>query len=460
MSEDIQYEIEIIQNLIQSGMLDRAFVEHNKLLDSKDLDLEGRIHLDLIYARLLIELGEYEKAFRIMKNIRSDINVVKSEILKLGIYTYYAISLVFTGKIKDALEQIDEIENFISKLKKINLKNSRALISELHNLKGIIHFRMNEPEKALEEYNKSIVISKEINFRKDEARTIFNIASLYDQRAEYKLALYNFSNALTVFESIKYYEGIIPCLTRMKNIYQRLGESDKQYDVERKAMDYQLNKELRACKIASSRMDIELNKQITDLISERNQLEQKIWQLEFTINSGEIGGKGLANEIEQVATEELQTLKMEFNDLSKELEKSKIELENVKKERDEYKLSSAENDNSELLKELEDKLSIEIKEHNKLKETFENISKKNEELKLKINKIDEENSKLTEKVRQLDLRKEIKQDKEELKLKIDGLTLELDTLNNKISALNSEMAEKQNKIDKFTEIENRYKYSD
>ncbi|MCY3414782.1 MAG: tetratricopeptide repeat protein [Candidatus Heimdallarchaeota archaeon] len=358
---DISYELEIIQNLIQSGKLDDAFVEHNKLIDKKDIDFESSAQVDLIYVRLLLEIGEGEKASNIMTNLLESKDKIKSETVRLAIDIYFAISMVYAGKIDEAGMKINEIEETIPKLKKINVKNSRALLSELYNIKGIINFRYGNMENALSEYNQSINLSREINYRKDEARTLFNMASLYDQKGDSATALSYFTKALEIFNDIQFYEGILPCMTRLKNLQIRLGNDEAVYNLDQKMMDYQLHLELRKCRISSSRMDFELNNQIIDLISERNKLEQKIWELEFQLNSQMTSGQDLTQNVSRLATEKLENLKGEMGALYEKLNINQVELNNLREERERLK-----------------------EELDKNKSTFDIILKQNKELEEKL----------------------------------------------------------------------------
>lgn len=389
---DIENEIDLIYNTLQSGNLDEAFIQHNNLMEKTDLSYENRLEIDLVYARLLLELGEYDKSHDIMVNLYESKDKLKGETIRLAIDVYYAISQAFTGRILEARGKIGEIENLIPKLKKINIQNSKALLSELHNVKGIIDFRNGNMDSALNEYNTSINLSKEINFRKDEARTLFNIASLHEQQGDLSSSITYFKRSLEIFDVLKFYEGIMPCLNRMKNIYSRLNETDEIFSIDRKIMDFQVFMQLRKCKITSSRLDYELNNQIISLIGERNNLEQRVWQLEFKMNS-EMAGGNLAANVENIASEELERLKEDMTLLSQELEISLTELENVRNERDDLRAGKKvheENANNQILIDIKNELNFLKTENITLEDEINEYNLKRGEIDLTLLKTQEE----------------------------------------------------------------------
>lgn len=414
---DIQYDIQIIQNLIQSGMIDKAFLEYDKIIKTPELNFDGKTQLDLIYARLLLELGDYEKSYEIMERLNVDRNKLQGEMIRLAIDVYYSVSLAFTGKLEESFAKIVEIENYLPKMKKINFNNSKPFLAEIHNTRGVVFFRTGKRQEAIEEYSTSIKLSKELNLRKDEARTTFNLASLYDQAGDHNQAIKYFQKSLEIFESIKFYEGIIPSLKRLKSIYQRLGDSEKEFDFDRKLLDYQLHMELRSCKITNSRLNIELNNQIASLISERNQLEQKIWNLEFRMNSDIASNSDLANNIDRIASDELDKLIVEMNNVSEDFELTKIELDNMKRERDELKEQL-----SNQSPKVDDSL---IEELNALKSREAELVKLESNQKDEISKLQSINSELRSDMELLQIKKKINETKEELLEKIEVLKISL-----------------------------------
>jgi tetratricopeptide (TPR) repeat protein len=175
----------------------------------------------------IIPLCERAKAI-----IEESLNKNPSELVKHSLLKKKATAFNNIGAAQYNKGEIEKsIENFIKSLEvSKKTENVFATADGLNNI-GVIYYNQGEIEKALLYFHQSLKIREEIGNKKGIANSINSIGAIYKNQGELKLALQYFQKSLTVQREIGDKEGVAISLTNMGAIYREQGNN-------KKAMEY------------------------------------------------------------------------------------------------------------------------------------------------------------------------------------------------------------------------------
>ncbi len=164
----------------------------------EDLFEKTKILLDLLDAReLYFTAGEYDKAGTIVSNV-----------------TEYLHRWGFIDLVQSLNEQT------------VNTSSGLVKATALHNL-GIIYQSQGEYKKALEKYNESLIISKELGDKKGIADTLHQLGNIHYLQGKYEKALEKYNESLKIEKELGNKQGIAQSLHQLGMIYQDQGEYEK-----------------------------------------------------------------------------------------------------------------------------------------------------------------------------------------------------------------------------------------
>ena len=112
----------------------------------------------------------------------------------------------------------------------------------LNNL-GLLYSNLDETQQALETYTRAVRILEEAGDRANLALTLWNLAVQYHEMDRLEAALDHYARALAIREETGDYRGCVRVLRAMANVYEQLGDHDKQVDCLRRVKP--LMRELR-----------------------------------------------------------------------------------------------------------------------------------------------------------------------------------------------------------------------
>ncbi|MGE5341682.1 MAG: CHAT domain-containing protein [Candidatus Omnitrophota bacterium] len=92
---------------------------------------------------------------------------------------------------------------------------------------GYVHYRLSEYEKARENYEQGLLIYREIKYRIGEAYNLQRLGQVYRLLNEYKKAQESYEQGITIFREIKYRPGEAIMLEGLGDLYYRLNETEK-----------------------------------------------------------------------------------------------------------------------------------------------------------------------------------------------------------------------------------------
>ncbi len=127
------------------------------------------------------------------------------------------LSLYYQSKHEQALEHYNNSIHIFKEL------DNKPKIAKLFNNIGVINYELNNYEKALEYYQKSLKIEEEIKNKNGIARSLNNIGIIHCYLNNYEDALECFQKSLKVEEDIKDKRGIAYSLNNIGIIYKDLN---------------------------------------------------------------------------------------------------------------------------------------------------------------------------------------------------------------------------------------------
>jgi len=139
-----------------------------------------------------------------------------------------ALDFTSTGVLYNNVGQYQKALEYYQKVLVIRQKmgNPKGEAAELSNI-GTLYSNSGQYEKALEHYQQAVAISREINDRRGESAGVSNIGTVYNKLGQYQKALNYYQQALTISKEIKDLMRESTDILNMGVLYQNLGNLDK-----------------------------------------------------------------------------------------------------------------------------------------------------------------------------------------------------------------------------------------
>ncbi|MHA1911141.1 MAG: tetratricopeptide repeat protein, partial [Candidatus Kariarchaeaceae archaeon] len=127
--------------------------------------------------------------------------------------------------------ELDKALNYYEKslIIKEEIGEKRGIALSLNNI-GIVYYQKGEIDQALEYYKKSLIIKEEIGEKRSIALSLNNIGVLYNQKGELNKALEFYEKSLVIKEELGNKQEIAPLLNNIGVLYRMKGELDKALD--------------------------------------------------------------------------------------------------------------------------------------------------------------------------------------------------------------------------------------
>jgi len=118
-------------------------------------------------------------------------------------------------------------KNFKNALKIMTKENQQKFEIDCRNQIGDLLLLLDQPQEALNNYEKALKKSKKYNDVLGEVTAYFGRGkSLYELK-NYKKAIVIFNLVVEFYRKIKYLKGEIACLTYLSNSYEKTGDKEK-----------------------------------------------------------------------------------------------------------------------------------------------------------------------------------------------------------------------------------------
>ncbi|MFN3195336.1 MAG: adenylate/guanylate cyclase domain-containing protein [Chlorobiota bacterium] len=166
------------------------------------------------------KLGQelYEKAYDIYDNLPQTVEIKKSKASILG-----NIGFMYRNQ-SDYPKALDYYQKSLLIFEEIN--NKQGIAANLGNI-GTIYDYQGDFDRALEYYNKAMDLKKELKDKNGEAALLANIGLVYYFKADYDKALNNFVLSREFYEEVGNLNGQASNLGNIGLIYQKKGDYSK-----------------------------------------------------------------------------------------------------------------------------------------------------------------------------------------------------------------------------------------
>jgi len=149
-------------------------------------------------------------------------------------------------EIKQAIETLDNLwrtsqynkakDYALELLEQKVLQEDRESLANVYNILGVVYRNLSNYLKALEYYNKALLINEEIGNKVGIASNLGNIGIVYEKLSDYHNALQYYSNALQIQEEIGNNVGIANNLGNIGVVYYSLSDYSKAIEYYEKAL--------------------------------------------------------------------------------------------------------------------------------------------------------------------------------------------------------------------------------
>ncbi|CAF1364850.1 unnamed protein product [Rotaria sordida] len=261
IKKDIELSLWLIK-LNASDKGSKVAKEHIEL-NRKD---EEETSLELIFGRLLIDMGQYDQSLKYFQSLMLNDYTQKDDIAKIN--NLIGSAYYNKGDLDKALEYYELAYNLMMNDKPVRIKDSARPLTNI----GLIYHRKGQYDRALELYLKSIKIF-ETYYGKEHiktTKTLTNIGSIYTETREYNHALQYYENVLKIQkESLpSNHMETAMTLNNIAVVYQKLN------DLERASEYYQQSLNMKQKILPSDHKDITVTRNnIAKINKRKNRLQ-------------------------------------------------------------------------------------------------------------------------------------------------------------------------------------------
>ncbi|WP_282048914.1 tetratricopeptide repeat protein [Maribacter aquivivus] len=195
----------------------RATTNKYLLGEAYALNQLGNLYLDLSIYPKAIEL--YQSALEAS---------VKADNIELRVNSLNMLSTVYrrTDAIKSALDSSQEALELAENVAEPNNGIKRSITVSLNSIGGIYQM-LEQYDLAIEKYERSMIIQKELDNKQGLATSHQNLGECYEYQGELEPALKNFRKALVYNEIIDSNRGKIICNYSIAHVYVHMGKIEE-----------------------------------------------------------------------------------------------------------------------------------------------------------------------------------------------------------------------------------------
>ncbi|CAF3577351.1 unnamed protein product [Rotaria sp. Silwood1] len=185
---------------------------------------EEETSIELIFGKLLADMGQYDQALKYFQNLLLDDHTEKDDIATIN----NLIGTIYYHKddFKQALQYYELAYNLMMNNKPIRMKDS---VKPLTNI-GLVYHRKGQYDRAYELYMKSLAIYN-IYYGREHIKStkiLMNIGNIYTETRKYNHALQYYQNVLKIQQQYlpSYHIDIAMTLNNIAVVYHKLNNLD------------------------------------------------------------------------------------------------------------------------------------------------------------------------------------------------------------------------------------------
>ncbi|MFX0062860.1 MAG: tetratricopeptide repeat protein [Candidatus Hermodarchaeota archaeon] len=213
-----------IKGLRFQGKSTEAIQLINKVTKDRTLSEQDRIDLVIDKCSILTESGKHPAALLVINELITVIkegnfplsllraNIVKAEVLRKS------------GQEKEGLTLLNETEELLNKHQEISYSERLKLKGEIHCYKGILHAQLGNNDSAIEQFQKSIEISKEDLSEESLARAYNGLGLTFLSQGNFNKSLKYLKKTLAIYQRLIYKPRISIAYNNIGFFYEGRGE--------------------------------------------------------------------------------------------------------------------------------------------------------------------------------------------------------------------------------------------
>lgn len=214
-----------------------------RYIDDKSKDqfyLHGQAYTQNILGMIYRDISLYPKALQLFQNALKI--SLEAESIEFRVFSLNMIGIVYrrTGAIKSALDYNQEALKLAETVAKPSLALKRSINTSLNGI-GNIYKLLEQYELAIEKFNQSILLDKELKNTLGLAINHQNLGECYEAQGKLEQALLNFKESLDYNEIINSEKGKIICNYNIGHVYVHQGKVNEAIGIFEKYLQSALN---------------------------------------------------------------------------------------------------------------------------------------------------------------------------------------------------------------------------
>lgn len=426
----------------QLGKLNDVLYELRKFEEKPEKSKDLNIEIAILRAIILLDFGEVKEAQDLLEKVKKDALKYQKKEYLAAVNALLSTIFLRQGSLVQATEKIIEAQEITDSLSSSRKEEYLQLISFIDNVFGLIYQSQGNLEEALKYYNNSLKGSKKTAVVKDNGQTHYNIGVVLAAIGKNDIAFEHLQIAKSQFEKISYYEGLFAVYATQQQIYESLADSDAAFIVAQKKSELQEKLMLTNQIKEQIKKNFDVVAENALLYEKQMELEDRLWKLEFQLNSAELG-QSTSNL--NTLTQNLENAVAENMMLQQELTKNKAKANNLANQ-----LNSLQSESSaEELTKFKEMVQKVNKQNQALTQKVENqdfIKKENVALKNKLQQLEAENLQLTSQLNEMGKSTADATEQETLNTKFEQLIAENKTLEEEIQHLKQQYTAQEDEL--------------
>ncbi len=212
-----------IEQLLFQGNCDKALQLVETWEKEEKITLNDRLMYNLLKSHILREKGDYTESLKVAKHVLKESKEQEMMLYQLDAYIAMVGTMEWIGEFDKGLTVIEQSENVLSTLIEETAHILTQRKASVAYFKGRFLWKTDKADKALEFFEKSLELWKEIDIKTGIADSFRSIGNVFIDKNDNDRALEYYQKSLTLYETIGNKIGMALAFNNIGIIYKETG---------------------------------------------------------------------------------------------------------------------------------------------------------------------------------------------------------------------------------------------
>ncbi len=266
--------------LFYAGQYNEALQVIENSLQNNILSELQNIQSLIIKSKILTEMGEKQKGLKLSIEAINKSQNLKNPLLLIDSLIAQFVALFQLNEIANSTKLIRDVQKDLKKKRRISKNDKKIRESTLYYYLGKIHRKKGNFKKAVEVFNKALLITEQIGTPYENAIVLNDLGITNGMKGDFHTSLDYFKQSLAMFDILENSKSIVKLLNNIGQILWQQGDLDS-------ALDYYLRGQELSEKIGQKRLSTVLLLNIGLIIEGRGDLDSALDYFQRSLESFE-----------------------------------------------------------------------------------------------------------------------------------------------------------------------------